>query len=79
MFLNLVRLIENKPTHRVEIHLLRDIKKSYAEIYDRWLTSGEWQLYTAGSDGILSPSMKVRLTECMRDAMGRFSFVEAHE
>lgn len=78
MFLNLVRLIESKPKHRVEIHFLKDIKKSYAEIYARWLSSGEWQLYTAGADGIYSPSMMVKLTVSMRDALERFRFVEVH-
>lgn len=75
MLLNVTRLIENRPTHRVEVHFLRNISALYRDVYSSWLADGIFRFYTLGTDGAMHLSGTGTITPSMREALGRISFV----
>lgn len=74
MFKNLCNMIEDKANARIEIHLIGNIAASYQDIYKRWL-GGSWTAYSMGTDGKLFKSGDYKVTEKMRGALERFSFI----
>lgn len=76
MYFNLIRLIEDDVTHRVEIHFLKNFSKSYLSVFESWLRDGVCPLYGDRGNGEISLLMKIELSATMRAAMSRIEFVE---